>query len=431
MTATLPPAEPQAEDPAFRRHTAIWLMTFGLFAFLVAIALREAAPELETMRSTGPDAFSRSAIGHGAFVETLERLGVAVDIGRFRTVRSTRPADLLVVAAPPDSISLGNVFDLLDRYRQSAGAVLLVLPKWQGRRDRNQPRWLASIELIPEPRIVAMSRRALQNNFGGRDSRIVRPGSTTWTDSSLGDLRPDIEQPQLLSYLGQQTIVGSPDGALIARVERAGRVLWLLSDPDLIDNQGLGRGDNAALALRLIEAALPAGGRVVFDETIHGFEQPPSLWRALLNPPFLPATLAGVMAIAVIAWAANHRFGAPLPAPRIQPGGKVGLIANSSGLLLEGGHSGAVLAAYAGTLARDVERRLHRPAGTDAAARDAWLGRLGAVRGVTADGPALLRQAAELGTGHPTEAQVTAMARELNQWRREMIDGPGRRSDPV
>ncbi len=431
MTGSRHSADLPAGGPVFRRQTAIWLMAFGLFAFLAAIALRDAAPELESLRSTGADAFSHSAIGHGAFVETLERLGFAVDISRFRTARSSRPADLLVIAAPPDADSLSNILDSLDRYRQSAGNVLLVLPKWQGRRDRNQPRWLATIELVPEPRIVAILRRALQSTIGPRDGRIVRPGSTTWTDSSLGDLLPDIDQPQLLSYIGLQAVIGTPDGALIASMQRGGRTLWVLSDPDLIDNQGLGRGDNAALALRLIEAALPTGGRVIFDETIHGFERPPSLWRALLNPPFLPATLAGIVAIAAVGWAANRRFGTPLPAPQVKSGGKTGLIASSGDLLLRGGHRNAVLAAFAATLARDVERRLHIPSGLNDSDRTAWLRRLGIVRKATIDGPALLRQAADSDTGRPSEADMTRMARELLQWRREMTNGSGRRSDPV
>ncbi len=406
-------------------------MTFGLFAFFLVIALREAATDLETLRSPGANAFSRSAIGHGALVETLERLGVPVDIGRFRTVRSTRPMDFLVIASPPDSENLDSILDALDRYPQSARTVLMVVPKWQGRRDRNQPRWLATMELLPERRIVPTLQRALQAHIGGRNSRIARPAATSWTVVTLGDLHPDIDQPQLLSVVGLQVIIGSAEGALIARGQYGDRDLWLLSDPDLINNLGIGRGDNAALALRLIEGALPAGGRVVFDETIHGFEQAPSLWRALLRPPFLPATLAGVIAIAVIAWAANQRFGAPLPAPQRQPGGKISLIANSSDLLLEGGHSGAALAAYAGTMARDVEKRLHLPAGLDDSARDTWLSRISSARKTTTDGPTLLRRAAEMGKGRPSEAQLTAMARDLQQWKREMIDGPGRRSDPV
>lgn len=430
MTAVRHSVDQPAGSPVFRRQTAIWLMAFGLIAFLAAIALRDAATELESLRSVGADAFSRSAIGHGAFVETLERLGIAVDIGRFRTARSSQPADLLVIAAPPDAGSLGNLFDSLDRYRQSAGNVLLVLPKWQGRRDRNQPRWIASMELLPEPRVVAILRRAMLNTGGPRDGRIVRPGSTLWTDSSLDGLRPDIDQPQLLSYIGLQAIVGSPDGALIANMQRGRRTLWVLSDPDLIDNQGIGRNDNAALALRLIEAALPTGGRVIFDETIHGFERPPSLWRALLNPPFLPAALAGAVAVAALAWAATRRFGAPLPSPRVQPGGKASLIASSGDLVLHGGHRHAVLAAFAAILARDVERRLHIPSGLNDADRAAWLRRLSTVRKTTIDGPTLLRQAADSAGSRPSQADMTRMARELLQWRREMTNGPGRRSDP-
>ena len=421
-----------ADEPLFRRQTAIWLMAFGLFAFLIVIALREAAPDLETLRSAGADSFSRSAIGQGAFVETLERLGVPVDIGRFRTVRSTRPEDLLVVAVPPDAASLGDVIDALERYPESASALLLVLPKWQGRRDRNQPRWLSVMELLPERRVVPTLRRVTRAAFGINDGDIARPESADWTVSAFGPVKPDIDRPQLLTDSNLQTVVGGAAGALIARGRIAGRQFWLLSDPDLLDNQGLGRGDNAVLATRLIEIALPAGGRVVIDETVHGFERPPSLWRALLDLPFLPATLAGAVAVAALAWAASRRFGAPLGSPQTPRGGKRRLIASSGNLLLRGGHGGAALAAYAVTLARDVEQRLHLPAGLDDAARDAWLSRLGAVRKATADGPALLRKAAKLGARRrPNAAQLTATALELQQWRREMIDGSGRGSDAV
>lgn len=426
------PPERQADNPVFRRQTAVWLMAFGLFAFLLVVALREAAPDLETLRSAGPDAFSRSAIGHGAFVETLERLGIPVEIGRFRTVRSTTPEDLLVVAVPPDPASLGTVMDTWIRDRESAGGLLLVLPKWQGRRDRNQPRWLSAMELLPERRVLPTLRLATIAATGANDGSLARPARVEWSISAFGADKPDIDQPQLLTDTVLETVVGGTTGALIARGVIAGRRLWVLADPDLIDNQGLGRGDNAIVAVRLIEMALPAGGRVVFDATVHGFERPPSLWRALFDLPFLPATLAGLVLVALLVWTANRRFGAPLPSPQVTRGGTARLIASSGSLLQRGGHGGGALAAYADTLARDVERRLHLPAGLTDAGRDAWLDRLAARRKATVDGPATLRRAAELAKRrYPGAARLAATARELQRWRREMIDGSGRGSDAV
>ena len=57
---------------------------------------------------------------------------------------------------------------------------------------------------------------------------------------------------------------------------------------------------------------LAGSGRVVFDETLHGFtSEPAGPLLLLFRFPFIVATIQGAIAIALMLWATLGRFGAP------------------------------------------------------------------------------------------------------------------------
>jgi len=126
----------------------------------------------------------------------------------------------------------------------------------------------------------------------------------------------------------------------------SGGRLFVLSDPDLIANHGLARGDNAGRALGLLSRIPGAGQTVVVDETLHGFEQTPSLWRELFVFPLLSATLQGLLALLMLVWSGLGRFGAPMPTSSTHASGRALLIENTAALLGSAGHSAHSLARY-------------------------------------------------------------------------------------
>jgi hypothetical protein len=210
--------------------------------------------------------------------------------------------------------------------------------------------------------------------------------------------------------------------------------MLLIADPDLLNNQGLGRAENAAVALRLLAGELHAQG-LVFDETIHGYHRSTGLLTEALRLPLLPATLHGLLVAALVAWSAGARFGKPLPALRPPAPGKAVLIGNTAELLVRGGHAADSLARYYRYTLQAVGAHFFLPqdlAPAELAARLARLApRAAAGRRPTAP-PApgglawIERRIARLGAapaGSRGEERAAALAREIYRWRLEMMDG--------
>lgn len=409
-----------AEDAPFATRTVGWLIAVGVASFAGAWFFTVTG---DTARSTGANTFSASAIGHRAFVRTLERLDIPVVVSRYRTAAKVRSGGVLVIAEPTgrhlDAAELGRLLDAPD--------LLYVLPKRLGVSARDRPGWLGWTAMVPR----AMVKQALDAVTAGGEI-VRREGTVRWTTNRLGPT-PEIDRVQLVAGGSLVPIVAADAGILVGEARLGDRRLWVLSDPDIIANHGLGSGDNAALAVALIDALRRPGGAVVIDETHHGFIRPPSLWRAAFRLPFVIVTLQAFLAVAVLLWAASGRFGAPVPVPVPFQSGKSALIANAASLVETGGAAGDAFARYVDSVQRDVARRLHAPRRLDDGALVGWLDRIGRARKVSEDYPALRREARELARGaRPDDARILRAARRLHRWKQEMIDGPGRgRDDPA
>ncbi len=405
-----------AEDAPFATRTVGWLIAVGVVSFAGAWFFTVTG---ESARSTGANAFSVSAIGHRGFVRTLERLGIPVVVSRYRSAAKVRSGALLVIAEPTarhlDEAEFGQLLEAPD--------LLYVLPKREGVAARDRPDWLRSAAMVPRP----MVKQALDAVSTGGE--IVREDNVRWTTNRLGPT-PEIDRVQLVAGGSLVPIVAGDAGILVGEARLGDRRLWVLTDPDIIANHGLGDGGNAALAVALIDALRRPGGAVVIDETHHGFVRPPSLWRAAFRLPFVIVTLQAFVAVAVLMWAASGRFGAPVPVPAPFRSGKSALIANAANLVETGGSAHDAFARYIDTVQRDVARRLHAPRRLDDGALVGWLDRIGRARRVSEDYPALEREARELARGaRADDARILRAARRLHRWRQEMIDGPGRDRD--
>src|SRR5262249_36525356 len=157
-----------------------------------------------------------------------------------------------------------------------ATRALVVLPKRRGVPDPTAPGRILHAELVD----VEVPNQLLSSL--GVPAKVERGDRDYTTDGAL------LRQPQ---HIGGDILYHAP-----------GRELYVLTDPDLIENHGLDDGDNAAVAMRMIDALLPPGGVVVLDETLHGLARPPSLWRELTEMPWWPMTASAVVALAALVW---------------------------------------------------------------------------------------------------------------------------------
>ncbi|NNG04675.1 MAG: DUF4350 domain-containing protein [Inquilinus sp.] len=402
-----------AERTVFAGRTVFWLILVGGISFLGAMGL--ALFGNSTARSSGADSFSVSAVGHRAFVDLLGRLDVPVQVSRNATATKTSSSTLLIIAEPRlNHSSSGHLKRLL-----RAPNALLVLPKWDWSVDLVRPAWIDESEMISPDTVARIA------GLVARDVRILRPtGSIDWRGA--GFATPTLARPQLVAGRGLTPIIAAGDGMLVGEVDWNGQRVWVVSDPDILSNHGLGQGDNALLAVQIVESLRPDGGAVIVDETVHGFEIDTKLNALALEPPVVVTAIVATAALAILLWSATVRFGAPLPPPPAIRPGKAGLLDNTAGLLEYGGHGAVILQRYLRVMLRNVARRLHAPAQLLDAELTAWLDRVGRTRRVGVASADLGQEVAAIGTARtPDGARLIRVARSINRWKQEMLHGPG------
>jgi uncharacterized protein DUF4350 len=399
---------------AFGRRGAGWLAAVAAASLGAAAFLGIFGDALYDPPSFAPDSFSRSAVGHRAFVELLRALGHPVIVSRHRTAEKAGDSVVMLVEprlGPQDSPRQGIAEEVSD----AAHRLLVVLPKRAAFPDPLQPRFVAFAGPLP----VEDAQRVL--DALGFQAKVVRP------DRSIGTWRgelpaPTLDRPQLVTSARLHPLVASDEGILAGELVSEGWHAIVLADPDVLATHGLARGENAALAAalvdRLAEGALP----LVVDETLHGFDQQPSIARELLRFPLVLATASALLAAALLAWAALVRFGrASPPEPLLAPG-KLFLVDSTAALLRHGGGAGHAAAAYLRAAKDEIAHRL-RPPG-EAGETDAWVARVAEARGRGAH----LREAEERvrrlgGRRKGGEEEAVRTAQVIHRFREEMTDG--------
>ena len=231
-----------------------------------------------------------------------------------------------------------------------------------------------------------------------------------------------IEGPEL------QPLIASDAGILLAEVVRDDLALFILSDPDLLSNHGLRRGENALLSVSIIDA-LRGDEAIVLDETVHGFLKVPSLWRSLLEFPLVTVSFAALATILVLIWAAAGRFGpTERPAPPLKPG-RAGLVENATRLLLNSGHEAEILQRYWRVQLRNVLHRLHVPQGLSDAEARSWLARLEEARGSKERAAELEQEVALVAAaGKGDASRLLNLAQRFESWKKELLHGSRGRS---
>ncbi len=370
----------------------------------------------EGHEAIGPNTFSRSAIGHAGFAEILRQLGVPVVKSQFNSPQKLVPGSVLVIAEPWPMLQPVETFrPLLD-----AKIVLLILPKRTGTASENHPEWLGKAAVLPDTVAAAVLDLAVPKGD------ILRPATIgDWTKNDLGPVPSLVAPIQLMRSDRLRPVVANTEGVLVGAIDSPGHRLWVLSDPDVIANHGIARADNAAFAVALIEGLRGADGRVVFDETVHGFvTEPASPLRLLFKFPYVFATLQGAIALGLLLWATIARFGAPQPMTPPLRAGKHGLIENTARLLEFAGYQSSIVRRYVEATIRDVAQQIHAPRGLAERPLLEWLRRIGDAREVATDCTDIYRRAGDQADMQRGDlAPLVPIARDIYRWKGEMLDG--------
>ena len=387
--------------------------TFALSIYLMAFGGGDTS-----RNAVGPSAFSRSAIGYAGLAELIGRLGITVVKGRSGDAREIGPGKLLIVAEPPlATAEEQGRFAFAD-----ADRVLVILPKWRGYRSRSHAGWIEDAALWPTG---VADQAIVKSGATGATARVVRP--ERWTTNALG-ASPQLDAlVQVVRGGDLRPIVAAGDQVLVGeRIDR-GRRIWILSDPDMLSNQGAADGGQRRIRNPARQRIAGAPGRGRFRRAlVRGYRAPSANPLTLMFQfPFVIVTVQVMAAAALLLWATMARFGLPEPVSALLDAGKQGLVRNAANLLRYSGRPEIIVASYVRSTIRGTARQLRSPPGLDWRGLVAWLARVGTARGVAVDFPALVRRAEDLATSKPeSAAALVEIARDTYRWKQEILNGP-------
>ncbi|HEY2049900.1 MAG TPA: hypothetical protein VGH03_11185 [Caulobacteraceae bacterium] len=396
-----------SEAPVMSRATALIVVLVGVFAFAGMAVLLPYEPDLRSGDDGGAHALSRSAVGYAGLVKGLRLAGDPAIVNRARL--GGHHANGLLVITPGVSADRNQVLPLAKEF---AGPTLVILPKWSTAAEPRHSGWVRRFGPVVDP--VGNGRSFLAVNVrrhaGSAPTVLAAEGEpflygqtlATGPISSLQTFDGGAWQPVLRDQAGEAVLVKDPS-----------RALYVLSDPDLLNNQGLRDGRAFASAVAIIEALRTGDGPVIFDVRLNGLGRERSVLRLLFDPPFLAVTLCLAAAAALAGWQAFCRFGPARRPERAVALGKAALIDNSAALIRLAGREARMGGPYADLTAELAAKAAGAPDGRRGEDLAGVLDRLGAQRGAGERFSDLRRAARE---ARSVSDMLTAASR-LRRWR--------------
>ena len=331
-------AEKPSESP-FNARTMLVVTGIGVLAFIAMLVLGAYAPDLRSGRNGGSHALSNAATGFSGLV----RLAGATDRNPVvvRSKDQLKSEDLTIITPDHGSVDLSDILE-----RRGPRATLLVMPKWETVADPENPGWVRVLGLLPasDPSRILYP----QSSFGITREKTKSEPLRTVADAAPAELR--FLAPHVLQTLSNKDVrplITNDRGAIVLGQLKGGQ-LYILADPDLLNNHGMGDQRQARAALALLDFLNSTGAKSVqFDVTTNGLGQSRSPLKLAFDAPFLAVTLIIFTAMLLAAWQALVRFGPVRRSRRAIAFGKAALVDNSAALLRKAGREAHLGGRYA------------------------------------------------------------------------------------
>jgi len=391
-------------EGSFRRGTMLLIIGVGVVAFLAMLVLGAYAPDLRSGRNGGAHALSNAATGFSGLVRLAEATGRSPTIARQDHLLDTE--DLVVLTPEAADADMTEVLD-----RRASRVTLIVFPKWQTEGDPDRTGWVRVPGLLPrgQPEGVLAPDQKLAVG------RIKAAGPTLVTVPEHAPVEMRFPAPPVLQTIkgeGLEPIITDSAGRIV--LAKLGRgPLFVLADPDLLNNHGLADARRAAAALALLDFlnSTEAEG-VKFDVILNGFGSTKSPLRLAFDPPFLAVTLAILAALLLAGLQAIARFGVPLRPERAIAFGKAALVDNSAALIRKAGREGYLGSRYADMIRERIAAILRLPPNLHREQIDARLDALIPDRSFSS--------LADSAASASTREGVLTAAKALHQWQQEI-----------
>ena len=302
-----------AGEGGFSPKVVLALIAAGVFATSAFLLLTAYAPDLRATRGGGAHALSRSAIGYAAAVRLLHLIDEPVTLNQSALARTNYPG--LMVLTPQSPGVLASLNTNRDR--------LIVLPKWAAEPDPAHPGWQASAQAMPDFFIVAALPKTLAGlKIERRKAGAGGPGRlisefNTWPQDGLP--AGPVSEFQTIAGGGLKPLVKDDQGRTVLGLTQGN--LYVLSDPDLLNTQGISDPRTARIATTLLLTLKSENWPIAFDVSATEAGGQKSLLRLAIQPPFLASTLCLLVLAAQLHIAARH----PRLAPRQPHHARAGL----------------------------------------------------------------------------------------------------------
>ncbi|MEM9429827.1 MAG: hypothetical protein AAGA32_10060 [Pseudomonadota bacterium] len=222
--------------------------------------------------------------------------------------------------APEDRVAYmktGTELDI-DQYiantKIERAPTLVVAPKWM--------RAMRHLGVAHETLLLPLTEVARPLRQLDLDVARIERSSTHLVEVNAGDGTVTLYAPQMFAPALAppcRSLIGDRRGHLLVACDRRDGPVWILSDPDLLNNHGLSLGENGAVAVRVL--ADLAGDGLVFVDTVADLvlepEPPvePRNWSDLARffaYPFSLLWIGAAVALAILLWRGGLRTTPPV-----------------------------------------------------------------------------------------------------------------------
>ena len=391
-------------EGAFNARTMLLITAIGALAFIAMLVLGAYAPDLRSGRNGGAHALSNAAVGFSGLVRLAGETKLNPTI--VRSASDFDNEDLAVITPENSSANLAKILKA-----RGPRATLIVLPKWWTTADQTHPGWVRVIGLAlpdePEgvlaPDVKLKIARAKSHGEALVNSEGAMP-------TGVHFLAPAVVQS--ISGDNIHPMITTPKGDIV--LGRVGtRNLYVLGEPDLLNNHAMGNETQARSALALLDYlnSTDADG-VLFDVTANGLGRSRSPLRLAFDAPFLGVTLTIFTAMLLAAWQALNRFGPVRRRGRAIAFGKAALVDNSAALIRKAGREAHLGSRYVEVIRERAVALFRLPSTLGAQALDERLEPLNANRSFAT--------AVHLASSAQTRDELLGAAQSLNQWIEEV-----------
>lgn len=398
----------------FNGRIMLFVVGAAILSFMGYLFLSAYAPEMKMGVDGRGHARSNSAIGYSGIVALREALGRSPNLMRSESDLNTNRLVIVTPELSTDPLALAALVKA-----RADRPTLIVLPKRTVQQNPLHPGWVFGRDILPTSDVETLIEKVTPLGVSQHRASRAEAYTSDWAPRvtfAKGAVVQTLEDENLVPYI-------TDDGGkiLLAGVKPANAEkgddytpVYILSDPDVMNNLGIGNPQMAFAASGILDGLATDGSKEVeFDLTLNGLGRAKGLLKLAFEPPFLALTICLFLAALLALANGLMRFGPPLRDQAAIAPGKGALIANTADLLRLARQEHKIGGRYVAVVIDNVAHALgiHGPATLDTVhERFDRMTRSGLP----------FSNLAQAATDANTSDEVLAAAQALYKWRKEV-----------